>query len=167
MKAALKIATGLTWFNLIVWILFILLMALASWTLQMTSLLYMLFLLIAIPLNCYASLRLQKSIRHPAVPLSSQTPVGIRFVGFFVLFLAISIIINGFTLIGSAPATVTLTREQMDPIKNISRIVITAGYFRCLGAIVVFLGLCIGVNVILNFRLFRYYFDQQLGAQDL
>lgn len=71
MKTVLKIATVLTWFNLVVWIFIILLITLAFCYMQFISLLFIPFLLMAIVLNCYAALRLQKALRSPAIQLSN------------------------------------------------------------------------------------------------
>ena len=167
MKNVLKAASILTWFNLIIWGLFIVLMALTAFAMQAMPLLFVLVLLSAIPLNCYAALRLQKSIRHPGIRLSSQTPTGIRFVGFVALFFAISFVVNGFTLTGNASSAVKLFKEQMTQVKGADMSFMTVGYFKGLGVAAVFLGLCVGVNVILNFRLLRwYYLVNQSDARD-
>lgn len=161
MKTVLKIATVLTRFNLVVWVFIILLMTLAFWYMQFISLLFIPFLLTAVVLNCYAALRLQKALRYPAIQLSNQTPAGIRFIGFVALSLAITCIVYAFMLMIDAPASVTLTKETYAPVKRMWRVVITRGHFQCLGAIVVSLGLCISVNVVLNFCLLRHYFTKQ------
>jgi hypothetical protein len=158
MKTVLKVATILTWFNLLLWGFLIVMLALASLAMKATPLIFVLVLLGAIPLNCYAALQLQKSIRQPAARLSNQTPTGIRFVGFVALFFAINFVVNGITLTGNSKAAVKIFNDEMAQVKGAERFHVTAGYFQGLGALIIFLGLCIGVNVVLNFRLLRWYY---------
>jgi hypothetical protein len=158
MKTVLKVATILTWFNLLLWGLLIVMLALASLAMKATPLSFVLVLLSAIPLNCYAALQLQKSIRQPATRLSNQTPTGIRFVGFVALFFAINFVVNGITLTGNSKAAVKIFNDEMAQVKGAERLHVTVGYFQGLGALIIFLGLCIGVNVVLNFRLLRWYY---------
>jgi hypothetical protein len=158
MKTVLKIATILTWFNLVFWGLLIALLALAALAVHAAPMIVALILISAIPLNCYASLQLQKSIRQPAIRLSSQTPTGIRLVGFVALFFAISFVVNGATLVGNAGTAVKLFKEEMAQLKGADLSSITATNIRRGAGAVIFLGLCIGVNVILNLRLLRWYY---------
>ena len=158
MKNSLKIARILTWFNLIFWGALIVILLLFAFAMQTFPVIVILILLSAVPLNCYASLQLQKSIRYPAIKLSSQTPVGIRFVGFVALFFAISFICNGVVLINNAKEVIKPFREQIGQVKGADLSFITETYFRRVGAFVIFVGLCIGVNVVLNFRLLRWYY---------
>src|ERR1700754_3633057 len=148
MKTILRLATILTWFNLLVWGFLIVLLALGALAVHAIPLFIPLVLFSSIPLNCYAALQLQKSIRQPVIRLSSQTPTGIRFVGFVALFFAISFVVNGFTLISNAPTFVKLFKEQMTGVKASDLDLITTANAQRLAAIVIFLGLCIGVNMI-------------------
>lgn len=158
MKTVLKIATILTWFNGLLWGLLIVMMALTAVAVHAVAILIPLILISAIPLNCYAALQLQKSIRQPAFKLSNQTPTGIRFVGFVALFFAIMFVVNGITLTGNAQAAVQLLKEEMAQVKGADLSSITVARIRFFASIAVFLGLCIGVNVLLNFRLLRWYY---------
>ena len=158
MKTVLRVATILTWFNLLLWGFLIVLLALAALAMHAISMFIPLILISAIPLNCYAALQLQKSIRQPALRLSSQTPTGIRFVGFVALFFAISFFVNGITLLSNSQTAVKLLREEMSQIKGANLSSITIASVQVAAAGVVFLGICIGVNVILNFRLLRWYY---------
>ncbi len=90
MKMVLKIASVLTWFNLIVWGLITCLFLLAVLSSMYLPYLIVPVLMSAIPLNCYAALSLHNSIRRPSLPLSSQAPVGIRFVGFIAFVFGIN-----------------------------------------------------------------------------
>ena len=111
MKNILKIAGILTWFNLILWSAILLLMLFSLFVMQTTAILFFVVLFSAIPLNCYAALQLHRSIRRPDVRLSSQTPTGIRFVGFVALFFAISFVVNGLTLTGNTQEAVKIVKE--------------------------------------------------------
>jgi hypothetical protein len=159
MKKVLKAASILTWFNMIVWSLFVLLLLALFLFSQAMIMLFLFVLLSSIPLNCYAALQLHRSIRQPAVKLSSQTPTGIRFVGFVALFLAITTVINDLTLIGNASEAVRLVKDGMAQVKNAADLsYMTVSFFRIVGIIGTILGLCVGANVLLNFRLLRWYY---------
>jgi hypothetical protein len=112
------------------------------------------FFLSAIVLHNYAALQLQKSIRNPAIKLSNHTPTGIRFVGFIALFLGVCYLANGFKVLQDPIESLKLVQAQAPeyfktvPVANI----------RIWGAIVLMLGMCISVNVFLNFRLLRWYY---------
>ena len=163
MKTVLKIATILTWFNLVMWLFIILFITWATWKLQFLPFLFIPFLLIAIILNCYAALRLQRSLRYPAIPLSSQTPTGIGFIGIMACSFALVFLSYGYTIITSAPAEVRLSQTKANSIKEL-RIVITKGNFQCLGTILIFICICTCVNVILNYRLLQYYFARIISS---
>jgi hypothetical protein len=102
MKMTLKVATILTWFNLIFWGFITGLLLLGALSAMFLPGLLIAVLMSAIPLNCYAALKLHKSIRNPLIPLSQQTPMGIRFVGFIALFFGVNSIGDGFALIKNA-----------------------------------------------------------------
>ncbi len=158
MKTILKAATVLTWFNLLLWGSLIVLLLLFALAMGAMPVVVILVLLSAVPLNCYAALQLQKSIRHPAIKLSTQTPTGIRFVGFIALFFALSFVTNGIAIMSKAKESVEIFKQQMIQVKGADLSFMTTGYFQCVGALALFLGLCIGVNVVLNFRLLRWYY---------
>lgn len=162
MKTTLKVATILSWFNLIFWGLInglLLLGALAS--INMPGLLIAV-LMSAIPLNCYAALKLHRSIRNPLIPLNQQTPMGIRFVGFIALFFGVNSIGDGFALIKNPREFLDFLKDfytkqapeiaQMPAFKSIG-----LADMRTAGVICLILGLCMAVNVVLNLRLLRWY----------
>jgi hypothetical protein len=162
MKTTLKVATILSWFNLIFWGLInglLLLGALAS--MNMPGLLIAV-LMSAIPLNCYAALKLHRSIRNPSIPLNQQTPTGIRFVGFIALFFGVNSIGDGFALIKNPREFLDFLKDfytkqapeiaQMPAFKSIG-----LADMRTAGIICLILGLCMAVNVVLNLRLLRWY----------
>lgn len=159
MNKILKIATVLSWINMILWsivCLFFLLWILASGTM---ALLIILIFPSAIVLHSYASFQLQKSIRNPAIPLNSQTSTGIRFIGFVALFVGISLLVKGVSTVIQPHGYIKefqSLQEQMgvkdttSSTPSIPKVVI-AGVFGLL------FGLCVAVNVNLNFRLLRWY----------
>jgi hypothetical protein len=162
MKTTLKVATILTWFNLIFWGLITGLLLLGALSAMFLPGLAIAVLMSAIPLNCYASLKLHKSIRHPGIPLSQQTPMGIRFVGFIALFFGINSIGEGFALIKDGREFLDFIKDyytkqapdiaQMPAFKSMG-----VADVRAAGVICLVLGLCMAVNVVLNLRLLRWY----------
>lgn len=162
MKTTLKVATILSWFNLIFWGLIngLLLLGALS-TMNMPGLLIAV-LMSAIPLNCYAALKLHRSIRNPLIPLNQQTPMGVRFVGFIALFFGVNSIGDGFALIKNPREFLDFLKDfytkqapeiaQMPAFKSIG-----LADMRTAGVICLILGLCMAVNVVLNLRLLRWY----------
>ncbi len=159
MKTALKIASVLTWFNIIFWGLtgaFLLLGSLGSMNLPVLA---ATVLMSAIPLNCYAALKLHASIRRAGLPLSHQTPVGIRFVGFIALFFGIICVGDGFVLISNTKEVLDTFREQLAQYPQVTQFKsLTIADFRSGGVFVLFLGLSVVVNVVLNLRLLHWYY---------
>jgi hypothetical protein len=162
MRTTLKVATILTWFNLIFWGLITGLLLLGALSAMFLPGLAIAALMSAIPLNCYAALKLHKSIRHPGIPLSQQTPMGIRFVGFIALFFGINSIGEGVALIKDGKEFLDFIKDyytkqapdlaQMPAFKSMG-----VADVRAAGVICLVLGLCMAVNVVLNLRLLRWY----------
>jgi len=155
MNNILKIAAILTWINMVIWGLlcaFFLLGALTSGT---PAYLVVLILPSAVVLHSYAAIQLQKSIRNPSVPLSSQTPTGIRFIGFVVLFIGIMNLFSSFTLIQNSREVLQQLQSQMPP--EMKGFHFKEVHIRIIGIIAMLIGLCIVVNANLNFRLLRWY----------
>ena len=73
MKTILRVASVLTWFNIIVWGMIVAFGLLGVLLLGQLPYVGGFVLLSAIPLNCYAALKLHTSVRYPNVPLSHQT----------------------------------------------------------------------------------------------
>jgi len=164
MKKSLKIATVLSWFNLIVWGLISLLFALFAIMSGNLSVLIITFLNGVIVLHSYAALQLQKSIRNPSIPLSSQTPVGIRFIGFIALFFGVLYLADGIAMLQNSQEIIKLLEPQLPPEAkklNLSAIMRAGAIFSLLT------GLSVAINVSLNFRLLRWYlFSQQQPRRD-
>jgi uncharacterized protein YjeT (DUF2065 family) len=153
MYKALKISAVLSRVNLIVWSILCvlgLLSALASGNFLM---IVACFLLGSIVLHSYAAIQLHKSIRNAAVPLSSQTPAGIRFIGYAALFFGVSYLPYGVSILRNAKELLQqLQSSSMPQFKEIKE-----EHLRVIGFTVIVLGLAIVVNVLLNFRLLRWY----------
>lgn len=157
MKTTIKVATILTWFNLIVWGGMLGLMLLAGLVMMNMPMIIAVFLFSAIPLHSYAALMLQKSIRHPQNKLSHQTPVGVRFIGLVALFFAISVIARTGMVITNPKAMLKTMEAGIAETKGLSEsematmLQVFAGFFILMGAAVI-------LNVILNLRLLRWYY---------
>jgi hypothetical protein len=161
MKIALTFASVLSWVNIIIWGLIVVFGL--FFTVPTGQLLPMLVvvLLSSIPLNCYAALKLQTSIRHPNVPLGHETPVGIRFVGLIALFFGILYVGYGAMIAGHPNMLLDSAKVIPDKLPGytpeqlaaLGKLAVVVG-----GVIAAVLGLLVAVNVILNFRLLRWYY---------
>lgn len=156
MKTSLKIATVLTWFNLLWWGLNLISGLPRAFALGM-PMLAVFVILASIPLNCYAALQLHKSIRHPSVKLSSQVPVGIRFVGIAAQFCGFAFIVIGLLVLLYTAEILATSKDPGVAAESLKGFLTPRG-LRFLGGFCLFLGLCIEVNVVLNFRLLRWYY---------
>ena len=161
MKITLTFASVLSWINIIIWGLIVVFgLFLTVPTGQVLPVLIVV-LLSSIPLNCYAALKLHTSIRRPNVPLGHETPAGIRFVGLMALFFGILYVGYG-TMIAGHP-NMLLDSAKVFPDKMpgytpeqlaaLGKLAVVVG-----GVIAAVLGLMVAVNVILNFRLLRWYY---------
>jgi hypothetical protein len=152
MKNILKISTVLSWFNLVIGCLFTAIGLLIGLSAGNTPVLIACFLLSAIILHSYAALQLRKSINHPGTPLSAQTPTGIRFIGAIALFFGVAFFANSVSLLRNIPETLKLFPPELHQPKElqIASLRFGAGFgMLC--------GLSIALNVMLNFRLLRWY----------
>jgi hypothetical protein len=155
MKTVLKVSSVLTWFNLIVWGFIATMGILAAMMAGNMYVLLIAVLMSAVVLHSYAALKLHKSVRRSNVPLSDQTPVGIRFVGFIALFLGILYVVDGIGLLQNTQDIVKLTAPQLPPeFKNVNLTKLFQGF----AVFSLLAGLSISVNVFLNFRLLRWYY---------
>jgi len=157
MKTILRIASVLTWFNLILWGFVTVMVLLAATALGLVALIGAV-LLCAIPLNCYAALQLHKSIRKPAIRLSHQTPVGIRFIGFVALFFGLSTVMGELGNLRNPGTWLEAMKQTFSGMKGFDASLLTVSTVRLTSAIGLVLGLAVVVNVILNFRLLRWYY---------
>jgi len=154
MNNVLKVSTVLSWINLIVWGLFAGILALSA--LSAGNLLILLFAVLfsAIALHSYASIKLQKSIRDPAIPLNRQTSTGIRFIGLIALFFGICFFVVGQFMLRNTHDVVNLMKPQMPP--EYKEFNLYSLFFK-LGIFYAVSGASIAVNVFLSFRLLRWY----------
>lgn len=151
----LKISTVLSWCNLVIWGIISSLGILAALLTVNLSFLVITFLTGVAVLHSYAALQLHKSIKNSAVPLSNQTPVGIRFIGAIALFFGILYIGDGVGLLQNTREAVQLLQPKLPPqAKGLNLITL----FRASGVFSLVCGISIALNVILNFRLLRWYF---------
>lgn len=155
MKKILKVASVLTWFNLIFWGFITLCLLLAA-TAMGPVVLVGAVLLTAIPLNCYAALQLHKSIRRPAIKLNHQTPVGIRFIGFIALFFGLTTVMEQLGNLQNPGKMLQVVKESFSGMKGLETV--TVDTVRIISVVGLFLGAAVVVNVILNFRLLRWYY---------
>ena len=158
MKKLQIIGRALAWFNLIFWgipIVSFLLGVLASVDLQF---LVPVVLLAAVPLHSFAALQLQRSLRHPQIKLSQQTPAGIRFVGTIALFIGILLAFTGAAAMGVAKEMLPQFKEKMGQFKQWDMSAMTVGDLRAIAALYLLLGLAVVANVMIHLRLLRWYY---------
>jgi hypothetical protein len=159
MNKVLKIATVLSWINMIFWGFMCFGALLLVLALRAPAALVIIILPGAIVLHSYASFQLQKSIRNPAIPLNSQTPTGIRFIGFVALFVGIMLLFDGATAVMQPQVYIKNMQQLWDQFGVKSKSAVpTITQARLSGAFVALIGLCVAVNVNLNFRLLRWYY---------
>jgi len=152
MRTVLKISTILTWFNTISWGFIVLLFLMAGLVTQQIFFIVIAFVMGAIVLHSYAALRLQRSIRDPAKPLSNQTPAGIRFIGIIAAFEGLYSFANGIATAYDSPNIVKAMLAQYPQMKGITVASLHIG-----AVFAIISGISIVVNVLLNFRLLRWY----------
>jgi len=156
MRKILRISSVLSWINLIIWGLLCAFVLLGALVLGNLAFLIALVFPSAVVLHSYAALQLHKSVRDPAVPLSSQTPTGIRFIGFVALFVGISNLFSGVTIIQNSREIIQQLQSQIPPeMKNFK---FKEVHIHTLGIITLLVGLSVVVNANLNFRLLRQYY---------
>jgi hypothetical protein len=159
MKNEQNIGKVLAWFNLIIWSIILIGPILSSLAAFNPLMLVMLVVFAAIPLQSYAALQLQKSLRHPEIKLSQQTPVGIRFVGLIALFIGIMFVLSGSVISKNANEFLPAMKEQMAAMNKEQDVsVITTGFLRGVGGFMLVSGLSIIVSVVLHMRLLRWYY---------
>jgi hypothetical protein len=153
MRTVLKISTVLSWINLVIGGLLTLLGFITVLTARNFSMLIMPLFFSSIVLHSYAALQLRRSIVHPSRPLSSQTPTGIRFIGAVALFFGIGAFAN----------SIALLQNSQEYLKVIQPGLPEGFHFglrelRLTGVITLLIGSSIALNVMLNFRLLRWYY---------
>lgn len=170
MNKILKIATVLTWINMIIWSFITLLCLLVVLAYGIMAALILIFPT-AVILHSYASFQLQKSIRHPAIPLNSQTSVGIRFIGFVALFAGIGTLIQGIGIVQHPQEYLNQMLETQKSLQgqmhlNNSLAQPSIPQIRFVGTFIALIGLSVAINVNLNFRLLRWYYFLRNNSND-
>jgi len=152
MKKIIPVSNILSWFNLIV-----------SGALTLFALLSMLiypgiqFLISAVLIGCivlhsYAALQLRKSVLNESIPLSRQTPVGIRIMGYMSLFFSTILFSQSVFMLQNVQEIIKQAQfpPQMKKI-DIKSLVTAIGIF------MVIFSMSVIVNVGLNLRLLKGY----------
>jgi hypothetical protein len=153
MRTVLKISTVLSWINLVIGAIFSVVGLFAGLATGNIPFLVGAFILSSIILHSYAALQLRRSIVNPSRPLSSQTPTGLRFIGAVVLFLGMFYFASGIAALQSNADTLKLLHSQSEQWAKLTLQDLHLG-----GLIGLFAGLSIALNVMLNFRLLRWYY---------
>jgi uncharacterized membrane protein YccF (DUF307 family) len=153
MKTVLSISTVLSWINLVIGGLLTLLGLFTVLTARNFSMLIMPLFFSSIVLHSYAALQLRRSIVHPARRLSSNTPTGIRFIGAVALFFGIGAFANSIALLRNSQEYLKLIQPGLPEGVHFGlRELKLTGIAALLG------GFSIALNVMLNFRLLRWYY---------
>ncbi|PWU02681.1 MAG: hypothetical protein C5B52_04800 [Bacteroidetes bacterium] len=152
----LGVATVLSWINIVVGGIFLFVQLLGSVMIPDGSAMIVPILLSgAIILHSYASMQLRKSIVNPNIPLSSQTPIGIRFIGFLAM-------IAGIIFISSSVWSLQNTAEIVKQAKLPDMAQLPKGFkienfFKFFAVVFILISVSIILNVLLNFSLLRWY----------
>jgi len=156
MKKLLKTSLILSWVNLLSGCLLILggIMAFLL-TPDIFTIILAIFLPGAVILHSYATIQLRRSIINPGSPLNRQTPVGIRLMGFMALFFGIMSISNAILILQHTKETAKLIKLPVQA-KNMDIIPI----LRASGIFTLVVGISIVANIVLSFRLLKWYLLQ-------
>jgi hypothetical protein len=152
MKRALAVSNVLSWVNLVIGSFFGLCALLTILALPPIAVLISVVLIGCVILHSYAAIQLRKSMINPGIPLSKQTPVGIRMMGYMALFFAIMLFTNAIYLLQNTKELL----KQMPLPQHVTEkdfINIVHGTAVC----VLIFALSIIINVVLNFRLLKWY----------
>jgi hypothetical protein len=153
MKKLLTLTAILSWINILVGALLVLcgLIGLAA-SPEIFVALILVVLAGGIILHSYAALQLRRSIIYPSIPLSRQTPSGIRIMGFMALFFAVMSFGNAIVILQQAPE---LAKQMKLPpqAKNLNVVPILRGS----AIFTLLVSISILANVVLNFRLMKWY----------
>lgn len=155
MKTILTISSILNWVNLLAGSV-LLLSAILTMMTGSPALLLPIILIGCIVLHSYAAMQLRKSIRYPSIPLSKQTPVGIRLMGFMTMFLGIMMLSNAYYILQNPKDFIS----QIPPMPPQFKGVDIAKILNATAILMLVLGASLIANVILNFRLLRWYMLQ-------
>ncbi len=162
MKTEIKISAILSWINLIIGGMWVFAGLMAVLMMGNMMMLLPVLLIASIVLHSYASLQLIRSMKDPSVPLSSQTPMGIRMVGFLALFFAVSNIISAVTVWQNAGEFAEKTKESLpEQLKDFD----VMPYLKGMVVFLLAFNLGLAINVLISMRLLRRYQRQQAERQ--
>jgi hypothetical protein len=152
MKRAVAVSHILSWANLIIGGFLALCLLFTIAALPPAAVLLSVALMGFIVLHSYASLQLRKSILNPGVPLNKQTPVGIRMMG------AVSIVFS-FMLFTDAIIMVQNAKDLLKQIPMPAQVkqADLIGIVHLTGVFILVFTTSIILNVLLNFRLLKWY----------
>jgi len=159
MQKIVRISTVLSWINLIIGSVIVLagLLMLGA-SPNALGVLMAVVLTSSIVLHSYATMQLLKCIKQPDRPLGRHTPAGIRFMGYAAIFFAVINSTNAVMLLQNSKAFIDQIKmpEQAKMI-NMNSLVHGVGIF------ILLMGISILFNVILSFRLLRWYLQNTEG----
>ncbi len=162
MKTEIQISTVLSWINIVIGGMWVFAGLLAVLMMGNMVMLLPVLLIASIVLHSYASLQLIRSLKDPSVPLSTQTPMGIRMVGFLALFFSVSNIISAVTVWQNAGEFVEKTRETLpEQLKDFD----IKPYLRGMVIFLFIFNLGISINVLISMRLLRRYQRRQAEGE--
>lgn len=146
--------------------LFIMLMALLMMP-SLTPILIFALITGAVVIHSILSLALQKSLVNPEVPLKSNTPGGIKIMGFMAMFYGILLVTNGWVGLTNLDEMLNQTMKQMPKQQPAPDMATMRSLLR--GFLIFFLIHAAGViaNCALSFSLLRkWQADQQVKKND-
>jgi len=153
----MQITAVLSWINLVIASILVLSgLIMTQVYSQLLTILTSVVLAGAIILHSYAALQLRKSILHPEIPLSRNTPTGIRFMGLMAFFYAILNAVSGASIIQHSGEYVKQMKippgAEHLPLGEIVQVA---------GVLSLLFSLTIGLNVLLNLRALRWWYISQ------
>jgi hypothetical protein len=154
MKYSLIISSILSWVNIAIAGLFVVTALFSILFLQALPMFIVVIFFGCIVLHSYAAMQLNKSIRNPEIPLGSQTPTGLKLMGYFSMFLAI-LWFSAFTSVLQHPQDFIKQVQMPKEMANFD----LASTIRGMSIFMIIFSLSILVNVILNLRMLRWYKD--------
>jgi len=161
MKKALAVSSVLSWINLVISGGIVLYMLFMFFIYPVFPVLFSIILTGSIVLHSYAALQLRKSILYPNIPLSRQTPTGIRLMGYIALFFAVMSFTSGMYTLQETKELIA-QMQVPDQLKYIN----FAAIVKVFGIFFMVFSLAIALNVILNIRLLKGYLMLQFEKKN-
>jgi hypothetical protein len=156
-KRLVQVSSILSWFNLIISSLLVFFALLSGLLfIGLANAITPVVMWGSIILHSYAAIQLRKSI-VTSTALNKQTSIGIRFIGYIALFIGMLWAGSGILLIQHAGDLAKQMAEQIQlppEYKNVDMSKFSKG----IGVFFLILSFSVVINVLLNFRLLRWYF---------